>query len=227
MNKLPNNTYFLYRILFPGLWFSILLFINLIMHDVDFYKEFISDKQLFVALAVLGVVFGLIIHYLINYPRKRKRFKLIEKENGPVQYIIDRVERKHPNIISKISLKKLYSFYFSILNDEIPSSTKERIYYFSSIYYLIYHIGIVSILFIIINSVLLIANSFSINHGMFFTFLTFDLYYPSLIEIIILLGFCLIILKNEGQGERYLRLMFNSQKDWVALIPQGIIKNQL
>lgn len=215
MNKLPNNTYFLYRVLFPGLWFSILLFINLILHNIDFYKEIITDRHLFAVLSVFGVVFGLIIHYLINYPRKRKRFKKIEKENGPVEYLINRIENKYPVIYSKLNLKKIYSFYFSLLNDEIPPDSKERIYYFSSIYYLIYHIGFISILYIVFNIITFGIKSFSIKSGMFFSYISFELYYPSLIEIIILAIFCLIILKKEGKGERYLRLMFTTQKDWV------------
>jgi len=215
MNKLPTSTYFIYRILFPGVWFSILLIINLIIHDINFYQNFLTDKIVFSILSVLSVVFGLIIHYLVNYPRKRKRFKLIEKEDGPVDFLINRIKQKYPNIFSKLTRKKVYNFYFGILNDDIPQNTKERIYYFSSIYYLIYHIGFISIIFIFINLIIFFAKSFSILNGMFFPYVTFCFYYPSIIEILLLVIFCIIILKKEGQGERYLRLMFNIQKDWV------------
>lgn len=163
MNKLPNSTYFLYRIFFPGIWFSTLLFVNLLVHNINFYKKFLSDKELFIALSVLGVVFGLIIHYLINYPRRRSRFKQIEKENGPIRYITDRLNRKYPSLMTKIGNKKISSFYFSILNDDIPENSRERIYYFSSIYYLVYHIGFVSVLFIISNSIFVIIKSFELN----------------------------------------------------------------
>jgi hypothetical protein len=189
-------------------------------HNFAIYNSILTDIQFFITNSIFSIVFGVIIHYLINFPRKRKRFQVIEEQNGPIAYLLNRLKGKYPDIVANIGPKKIYNFYFSILNDEIPTASKERIYYFSSIYYLMYHIGFISLFFIIFNSILFIIESFTIiNFALFnilyFRFITFDLYYPSFLQLLILIPLCIIILRKESQGERYLRLMFDIQTNWV------------
>ncbi len=213
MNKLPNNTYFLYRILYPGIWFSVLLVINLLVHDHDRFSNSFVGKQLIISISAISIIFGVIFHYLVEYPKRRKRFKKIEADNGPVDYIINRLKTNHN--ISKITKSKFYNFYFSILNDDIQQNTHERIYYFSSIYYLIYHVGFITYLYVIFNVFLFLLKSIFIIDGWFMYSVSINIYYPSLLQIIILLPFSYILTKKEGKGEKSLKVMFNIQTDWV------------
>jgi len=141
MDKFFNGTYWLFRIVIPGQWCALLGTALVKMYDIKIASEILGGLKVAGVSVSAGLVIGLLTHYLFDYPRRRKRFKEIEEAHGPIHYILKICTDCSRSCRIEKSYAGVSPFYFSILNDEIPSGTRSMTYYFSSVYLMFTHIA--------------------------------------------------------------------------------------
>lgn len=208
MVRAPTTSYFFYRIVIPGAWTALLLYMYgriLWPHELT---RALSGIALTSVIAVASIVLGVLLHYGLNYPRRRRRFREIEKECGPIDYVMSLC----PN---GVGFRAATHFYFSLLHEEIPKGTRERVYYFSSVYLMLTHCAFAGVLVGILGT---------LAHNLLVWFGSSD---PSYGLLGLSVGLALVawaIDNNHIDAEKYLVLMFEMQKEWVRTHRQLVLQ---
>jgi len=201
--------YWLFRVVVPGHW---LVFLTWLIGRLHYAKHALSLSKHVVELggvsAVLacGIGAGLFLHYIVQYPRRRARFREIEKEYGPIDYLLSMCKACDKACTMEKSFTGMKYFYFSLLNETIPVATRSRVYYFSSIYLMFAHIAFVSVALAVVNGVCAVERVVVMESRL-------DL--NSAIVSVVLICLCWLLLKRNGAPENYLIQMFEIQKEWV------------
>ena len=176
------------------------------MYDIKIASSMLGSFTIAGVIVSAGLAIGLVTHYLIDYPRRRKRFKEIEETHGPIHHLLKicsdcgrpcRIEKSYAGVLP---------FYFSILNDEIPPGTRSMAYYFSSVYLMFTHIAFLS-------AVMGTANSIALCwYGVRMTWALIGI---SIAYSVVLLTLGVFLTKKGAPPEAYLVRMFEMQKEWL------------
>ncbi len=206
MNKFFDAKYWMFRVVIPGIYCSVIVLFFFRIYEIEFVSQYLTGFKLLTLISGFGIAFGLLFHYIIDYPRKRKRFRKIEKKYGPIDYLLNICLEceKHCNI--QKSYSKISHVYFSILNDDIPAGTRSIVYYFSSVYLLFAHIAFISAVIAAINSIFFIWRIICQGKVPFFL----SILLSSLLAIV-----AIVLARENSEPERYLITMFESQTEWL------------
>jgi len=206
VKKFFDGYYWMFRIVIPGTWCSVLVMILLRIYKIKFFSEYVSGLQAAKTVLGFGIAFGLFFHYITNYPRKRYKFKEIERLYGPIDFLLEICKKCQKHCKIRKSYEHLSSAYFSMLNDDIPSGTRNIVYYFSSIYLMFMHVAFISAVMGSFNGLFLIWRICSDSNA---HLITCGLY------SFILVAISLFLTRKNAVPEGYLLRMFTIQTDWI------------
>ena len=206
MNKFFDAYYWMFRVVIPGIYCSVIVLFFFRIYEIESISQYLTGLKVLTLISGFGIAFGLLFHYVINYPRRRKRFKEIERQYGPIDYLLALCMKcEKPCNIQK-SYSKISHVYFAILNDDIPAGTRSIVYYFSSVYLLFAHIAFISAVIAAINSIFFIWRIICQGKVPFFLSILFT----SLLAIV-----SIFLSRKNSTPERYLITMFESQTEWL------------
>ena len=207
MNKLLDSNYWMFRVVIPGVWCCVITIFLLRIFKINFIGEHLSGIQVATAISGFGIACGLLFHYVINYPRRRKRFKDIEKQYGPIHHILDACDNcDRPCTVSK-SYEGISHTYFGILNNDMPAGTRNMVYYFSSVYLLFAHIAFISVIMVVLSlgflgwKVVFVRDLSAVVWTLIFA--------VTLLTVFVLLN------RKNSPPEKYLVRMFEMQTEWL------------
>ncbi|MBM4168407.1 MAG: hypothetical protein FJ215_04545 [Ignavibacteria bacterium] len=137
------------RIIIPGFYFSAL---TLILHWTYFSEYFeipFAGPPLWLVFLVVTLVIGLTM-YAKETPKRRKAFQ----ENQPSRYLSNRARlMKEISLLNETDARMVY---FYILNNFMPSSFHEKVFYFGTIYHIMIQIRRTSFWFALLTSALIL-----------------------------------------------------------------------
>lgn len=206
MNKFLDANYWMFRVVIPGIYCCVIVLFFFRIYEIKFIFQYLVGLKALTLISGCGIGLGLLFHYVIDYPRQKKRFKEIEAQYGPIDYLLRIcVKCEKPCNIQK-SYSKMSYVYFSILNDDVPAGTRSVVYYFSSVYLLFTQVAFISAVIAAINSIFFTWTIFSQGKAPFFLSILFS----SLLAVV-----SIVLTRKDSAPERYLIRMFESQTEWL------------
>ena len=149
MNQQSTTAFGLYeclRIFVPGFYFATLTFFLYRSFLQHFLPTDLSRLSLVLLFIFLGIVAGFTL-YAKETTKRRKAFL----ENQPSRYISDRARTmKHMPLVDEDTARKLY---FYMLNNHMPSSFHEKIFFFGTVYHIMIGIRRTSFWFAVVATV--------------------------------------------------------------------------
>ena len=206
MNKFFDAYYWMFRVVIPGIYCSVIVLFFFRIYEIESISQYLTGLKVLTLISGFGIAFGLLFHYVINYPRRKKRFKEIERQYGPIHYLLALCMKCDKLCNIQKSYSKISHVYFAILNDDIPAGTRSIVYYFSSVYLLFAHIAFISAVIAAINSIFFIWRIICQGKVPFFLSILFT----SLLAIV-----SIFLSRKNSTPERYLITMFESQTEWL------------
>jgi len=165
-NGLPGDrarsgfaVYEMARIIIPGFYFSAL---TLTLYWAYFWEYFgipISGAPLWIVFVLITLVIGLTM-YAKETPKRRKAFQ----ENQPSRYLSNKARLMKDFPLLNDSDARMVYFY--ILNNYMPASFHEKVFYFGTIYHVMIQIRRTSFWFAILSSILILYQ-FSVGYELF------------------------------------------------------------
>jgi len=206
MNKFFDANYWMFRVVIPGIYCSVIVLFFFRIYEIESISQYLTGLKVLTLISGFGIAFGLLFHYVINYPRRKKRFKEIERQYGPIDYLLALCMKCDKLCNIQKSYSKISHVYFAILNDDIPAGTRSIVYYFSSLYLLFTHVAFISAVMAAINSIFFTCRIFFQGKTPFFLSILFS----SFLAIV-----SIVLTKKDSMPERYLIRMFESQTEWL------------
>lgn len=205
----------------PGYYASALLFVYVWLFAPWLAAKLVSNGTFFGILSVSGGVFLGLLLYAIDWPAKRAIFKERDKLR---QFIIDRAKKcpygcKLP--MEEIE-KNAHPLYWFILDSDIPTQRRERIYYFGSVYRVYADIRGITVFAIVAILTTVLA-------GLLVSCSQRDLVLTELLSIhgiplatTAILGVVFAVLTWRNKGDRYWIDIIANQLLWLKLHPEVV-----
>lgn len=158
-NQNPASMFGIYehaRILVPGLYFAVLVFLFHVTFLSRFFVVMLSGWSFFLVFFSTAIIAGLTM-YAKEAPKRRRAFQ----ENQPSQYLSSKARTmKEMPLLDDSEARRLY---FYILNNHIPPAFYEKIFFFGTVYHIMIQIRRTSFWF---GLVTLAASAYGISLSM-------------------------------------------------------------
>ncbi len=145
------------RVIIPGFYFSALTIILYWAYFWEYFELPLTGPPLWIVFLVVTLVIGLTM-YAKETPKRRKAFQ----ENQPSRYLSNKARlMKDIPLLNDSDARMVY---FYILNNHMPASFHEKVFYFGTIYHIMIQIRRTSFWFAILSS-LFVLYQFSAGDG--------------------------------------------------------------
>lgn len=140
------------RIIIPGLYFVSLTFLLYWSFFCNFLPSHLSGFPLWLLFFLTALVIGLTM-YAKETPKRRKAFQ----DNQPSRYLSSKA--KSMKDIPLLNNEEAKQIYFFLLNNHMPTTFHEKVFFFGTIYHIMIQVRRTSFWFALL-AILLIASQF-------------------------------------------------------------------